>query len=178
MHNSDDIAKKQRWMKKIHDDAFKIEVEVLENGTLPTKAHPTDAGFDLYATEDISIAPGQVIKHPLNIRVKFPRGVWGRIETKSGLGSKGMLVWAGVIDEGYRGVPHVICTNLNYYDKEYYQGVSSSMQYRQKNIAVKKGEKIAQMTINPHNSEFFVEQVESVDTDTDRGDGGFGSSGK
>ena len=155
----------QAYMKQLANlkkQTFCIEVEVLNDGTLPAKAHRTDAGFDLYATEDIHIEPGQVIKTPLNIKIKFPTGAWGRIETKSGLGSKGMLVFAGVIDEGYRGIPHSICTNLSS------EGC----------ITILKGQKIAQMTMNPHSNEYYIEQVETVDTATERADGGFGSSGK
>jgi len=142
---------------------YKIEVEVLDGGRLPYKAHKTDAGFDLFASDDVEIFPGDIIKHPLNIKMKLPAGSWARIETKSGLGSKGMLVYAGVVDEGYRGIPHIIATNLSLNGDDA--------------IVIKKGEKIAQMTLNPHSNEFFVEQVESVSTDTARGEGGFGSTG-
>lgn len=151
----------------LRDQMFKIEVEVMEGGRLPSKAHKNDAGFDLYATEDIVLYPGAILKHPLNIKMKLPAGSWARIETKSGLGAKGMLVYAGVVDEGYRGVPHVIATNLNNGDYDF-----------AKPILIKKGEKIAQMTMNPHNNEFFVVQVDTIDTNTDRGEGGFGSTGK
>jgi dUTP pyrophosphatase len=149
-------------IKKLHEQVYKIEVEVLEGGKMPTKAHPTDAGFDVYATDDVVIRNGEVVKHPLNIRMKLPAGSWARIETKSGLGSKGMLVYAGVVDEAYRGVPHVIATNL-------IQGGE---------LLIKKGQKIAQITMNPHSNSFYMEQVDSVDTSTERGEGGFGSSGK
>src|SRR5579872_1831890 len=91
---------------------FEIQVEVLEGGKLPSKANYNDAGFDVYATEDVVLYPGQVKKTPLNIKLALPEGAWARIETKSGLGSKGMMVWAGVIDEGYRGIPHVIMSNI------------------------------------------------------------------
>lgn len=160
--------------KRIFDETYKIEVEVLEGGKLPTKANPTDAGFDVYATSDITLYPGTVIKHPLNIRMKLPRGSWARIETKSGLGSKGMLVYAGVVDEEYRGIPHVIMTNLALCSVD--ENDNILIQHK-KPIIVKKGEKLAQITMNPHANQFFIEQVDSVDTNTARGTGGFGSSG-
>jgi len=144
--------------------SYKIEVELLSDGKLPVKANKTDAGFDLFATDDVRIYPGEIVKHPLNIKMKLPEGSWARIETKSGLGSKGMLVYAGVVDEGYRGIPHTIATNLNIHTDSA--------------IVIKKGEKLAQMTMNPHSNEYFIEQVESVDTNTSRGEGGFGSTGK
>jgi dUTP pyrophosphatase len=141
---------------------YQIKVQVLEGGKLPSKAHINDAGFDVYATSDISVAPGEIVKHPLNIKLELPVGSWARVETKSGLGSKGMLVYAGVIDEGYRGVVHAILTNLNHKDGP---------------IEIKKGQKLAQMTMNNHSSHYWVEQVEKVDSDTSRAAGGFGSSG-
>lgn len=163
-------VKVQEYMKQLRDQMFKIEVEVLEGGKLPAKAHRTDAGFDVYATDDIIIYPGQIIKHPLNIRMKLPAGTWARVETKSGLGSKGHFVFAGVIDEGYRGIPHAIMTNLNH-------GTGPAGAFPQQ-IKIAKGEKLAQITMNPHSNEYFVEHVEEVATDTDRGQGGFGSSGQ
>jgi len=152
--------------------AANIEVQVLEGGKLPTKANYNDAGFDVYATEDISLYPGQVIKHPLNIKMKLPIGAWARIETKSGLGAKGMMVWAGVIDEGYRGIPHVIMSNIKMIET----GTNFSPNHEP--IIIRKGEKVAQITMNPHSNNFNMVQVESVEADTERGSGGFGSSGK
>jgi dUTP pyrophosphatase len=163
---------------------YKIEVELLEGGKLPTKANSTDAGFDVFATEDLIIFPGQVIKTPLNIRMKLPAGSWARIETKSGLGSKGMLVYAGVVDEGYRGIPHVIATNLNW-NLEWalqtnggFTPIEGTGAKAILPIIIKKGEKLAQITMNEHSNKYFMVQVDKVDTDTARATGGFGSTGK
>ena len=142
---------------------FKIEVELLEEGKLPYKAHKTDAGFDLFATEDVEIFPNFVTKHPLNIKLKLPPGTYAQITSKSGLGSKGLLVYAGVIDESYRGIPHVVCTLLNN---------DGSV------VRIKKGAKIAQMLIHPYSPDYYMEQVDKIDTDTERGEGGFASSGE
>jgi len=100
-------------LKKLNEELFKIEVKVEENGKLPSKVRSTDAGFDLYATEDISLLPGQSGKSPLNVRFKLPKNTYAEITTKSGLGSKGHSVRAGIIDEEYRGVVHVIHSNVN-----------------------------------------------------------------
>jgi dUTP pyrophosphatase len=174
----------QQHLQELRQQAFRIAVQVLKPGDtytiktaegektitidvagqLPSKKNITDAGFDLFTPYEVVLQPGEVKKVPLNIRMQLPGGSWGRIETKSGLGSQGHLVYAGVIDQDYRGVPHVIMTNLN--------------RLGDKPIVIGAGEKIAQMTMNPHNLEFFVEQVEKVDTDTARGEGGFGSTGK
>ncbi len=147
-------------MTQMELDFRAIEVEVLDGGYLPTKAHKTDAGFDLYAVEDVSIDYGVVSKVPLNIRMKLPANTYARIETKSGLGSKGMLVFAGIIDEEYRGIPHVVCTCL----------VPGS-------IVIKKGQKIAQLIMEPYSPDFYMIQVDKVSQDTSRSSGGFGSTG-
>jgi len=164
----------KEFLAKLKEEHFKIEVEVLEGGKLPCKANATDAGFDLYATDDITIYPGQVMKHPLNIRMKLPAGTWGNITSKSGLGAKGLLVYAGVIDEGYRGIPHVVMSNINIIQEIDPQGFPLM---RTTPIVIKKGEKLAQLIMNPHSPEFYIEPVASVDTNTSRGTGGFGSSG-
>ncbi len=154
--------KVQEEKQKIFDQIYRIEVEVLDGGQLPCKAHKTDAGFDLFATEDVEISFGQGIKHPLNIKMKLPEGAYAQIETKSGLGSRGMLVYAGVIDETYRGIPHVVAAHIR-----------SDLPP----IKIKKGQKIAQMTMRPHSNNFYTAEADEVPENTDRGTGGFGSSG-
>ncbi len=154
----------QDQMKRFFKEQYRIEVEVLEGGFLPSKKNPKDAGFDLIATEDLELRPGEVAKMPLNIKLKLPQESWGRIESKSGLGAQGLLVYAGVIDEEYRGIPHVVMSNINHGAKF--------------PIFIKKNTKIAQLTMNPHSTHFYIEQVESVVADTSRGEGSFGSTGK
>ncbi len=161
---------KKKFAEQLYRETYELEVEVLEDGKLPTKAHATDAGWDLYATCDIHLYPGQVIRHPLNIKLKLPRSSWAEITTKSGLGSKGQLVYAGVIDEAYRGVPHVVMTNVMHVNE---RGMRMNDP-----LIIKKGEKVAQLIMNPYSSSYFITQVDKVDTNTDRGAGGFGSSGK
>ena len=163
----DAIRKHVEALKK---SMFRIEVEVLDGGTLPFKVRQSDAGFDVYATSDFDLYPGTVVKHPLNIRMKLPKGTWGEITTKSGLGAKGQLVYAGVIDEEYRGIPHVIMTNVKI-SNGVAPGINPSP------ISFKKGDKLAQLILSPYCDQFYIEQVESVDTNTSRGDGGFGSTG-
>lgn len=167
--------KKKESIEKIRDQYFRIGVEVLEGGRLPYKVNKTDAGFDLFATEEIKILPGQVQKHPLNIKLQLPQGTWGEITSKSGLGSKGLLVFAGVIDQEYRGIPHVVMSNIWVMDSLDEDGYPLM---RTNPIIIKKGEKLAQLIMSPYSPEYFIEQVESVDTNTARGEGGFGSTGK
>ena len=138
---------------------FCIEVELL-NGKLPVKANQSDAGFDLYASEDVTFEHGKVTKHPLGIRLKLPKGTYGHIKGKSGLGCKGMCLLAEIVDEDYRGEPHVVATCL----------VNEP-------IVIKKHQKVAQIIIQPHGLPYIMKEVESVSIDTNRGEGGFGSTG-
>jgi len=163
-----------KTLTQLRESYFKIEVEVMEAGVLPCKAHATDAGFDVFATSDVTIYPGQVQKHPLNIRLKLPLGTWAEITSKSGLGAKGLLVYAGVIDQGYRGIPHVVMSNINVVQSIDEDGCPL---LRTAPIVVRKGEKLAQMILHPFSPEFFMQQTESVSIDSDRGEGNFGSSG-
>lgn len=162
------------FAQKIHQETYEIKVEVLEGGKMPSKAHRTDAGWDLYATDDISIYPGQVMKHPLNIRLELPSNCWAEITSKSGLGAKGLMVYAGVIDQAYRGIPHVVFTNLWIIDQIDEQGFPLM---RTIPIVIKKGDKLAQLIMSPYNESYYMTQVDKVETDSERGVGGFGSSG-
>lgn len=165
----------QKIAAQIHKDAYEIQCEVLEDGQLPSKKNASDAGFDLFATQDVVIYPGQTQKIPLNIRLKLPQGTWASITGKSGLGAQGLLVHAGVIDQDYRGIPHAVIANINLIERVDEDGYPVM---RVQPIVVKKGEKLAQMIMNPYTPHFYIEQVEAVDTKTDRGEGGFGSTGK
>jgi dUTP pyrophosphatase len=137
----------------------KILCKVLENGKLPTKAHDTDAGYDLYCSSDFTIEPGEIIKHPVNIQLQLPTESYAEITSKSGNGSKGLLVYAGIIDESYRGIPHVVAINLS-----------------KNQLKFSKGMKLAQMIIHPFRHT-TIEEVSDISTETSRSLGGFGSSG-
>lgn len=165
----------QLKIKQLHDQSFKIEIQVEENGRLPHKVRNTDAGFDLFATEDITLYPGQSGKTPLNIRLKLPPNTYAEITTKSGLGSKGHAVRAGIIDEEYRGVINVIHSNVNIIDKLDEDGIPLM---NTTPLIVKKGDKLAQLIMHPYSNQYFIEQVEEVDLNTSRSEGAFGSTGR
>jgi dUTP pyrophosphatase len=167
-----DTIKKR--VKEMYDSAHKIEVKVEEGGKLPNKVRQTDAGFDLFATEDIALLPGQSGKTPLNVRLKLPLGTYAEITTKSGLGSKGHSVRAGIIDEEYRGIINVIHSNVALIaavDSDGFPLMNTEP------LVIKKGEKLAQLIIHPYNSQYFIEEVQELDMNTSRGEGGFGSTG-
>jgi dUTP pyrophosphatase len=126
----------------------------------PSKAHPSDLGFDLFAKEDVIIpAYGRAIIGT-GIGVRFPENIGGILKDRSGNAAKlGLHVLAGVIDPNYTGEIGVVFFNTN-----------------RAPVKISKGDKIAQMLLMP------VFQVtglyETTDLgDTDRGDKGFGSSG-
>jgi dUTP pyrophosphatase len=136
-------------IKKLHPDA-----------QIPHYAHDADAGFDLFTVEPFELEPGERKSVPLGISIEIPEGYVGLIWDKSGLSHKyGIKSFGGVVDAGYRGEIHAGIMNLS--DKFFSFG---------------KGHKIAQMLIQKIERASFVE-VDDL-SQTDRGNGGFGSSGK
>lgn len=140
---------------------MKLNVKKLtKDAKLPVFANPGDAGMDLYSAESLQIKKGERKIVKTGIAVEIPKGYVGLIWDKSGRAAKeGLHILAGVIDSSYRGEIMVVSQNLS-----------------QKQVRILKGEKIAQMLIqkveNPKISE--VKELGS----TQRGKGGFGSTGK
>ena len=139
-----------------------------ENAVIPKKAFPYDAGWDLAACLDcdsISIPVGKTIKIGTGLAIAVPNGYFGGIFARSGLSTKQGLRPAncvGVLDSSYRN--EVIVPLYNDSDEV---------------RIVKNGDRIAQMIICPVYLKELInlEKVEEVNTDTDRGLNGFGSSG-
>ena len=136
--------------KRIHPDAV-----------LPAYAHPSDAGMDLRSVADVVIPRGGRALVPTGLVILLPPLYEAQVRPRSGLALKhGVTVLnsPGTIDAGYRGEICVILANFGEAD-----------------FAVKRGDKIAQLVIAP------VTQPQVVETDvvdaTDRGTGGFGSTG-
>ena len=126
-----------------------------------TKAHPTDAGYDLRSIEDITINANSSAIINTGCCVEIPKGFVGIVKGRSGLTftSHTEMCNAGVIDADYRGEIKVKIHNLNDYA-----------------LTFRRGERIAQMIVIPCLLE-SAEKVDSLD-DTSRGTGGFGSSGR
>ena len=138
-------------------DALKV---VLDDGAkMPTRAHPADAGLDLYSRECFTIMPGRSQKFDTGVQVAVPAGYVGMVKSKSGLNVNHGLTCEGVIDSGYTGS---IVVNL------YNHGRNPVM--------IEQGQKIAQLVILP----CLLPELAQVDRmeETERGDGGFGSTGK
>lgn len=135
---------------------LKIDPEV----KMPGYANPGDAGMDFYSAEEAVIKPGERKVVKTGIKMAIPGGYVGLVWDKSGLAAKkGVKTMAGVIDAGYRGEVGIVLHNLGNED-----------------FSVEKNMKIAQMLIQPiHSPE--IEEVKEL-SETERGEGGFGSTGK
>jgi dUTP pyrophosphatase len=128
---------------------------------VPTKNNFADAGWDLYAVEDKTLSFDSVTVVKTGIHIQIPRGFVGLIWDRSGMSIKNSIHRvAGVIDSGYAGELMIGLTNLGH--KEY---------------KISSGDKIAQLVVQEVPLHVTWETVEELD-DSDRGDKGFGSSGK
>jgi dUTP pyrophosphatase len=134
--------------KKLRDDAER-----------PRRATHYSAGYDLVSPDEHILAPGEIKPIPLGFATEMPGNLHCRIEARSGLAIKGLAVITGVIDADYRGEWKVILGNLS--DKA--KGIG-------------KGERVAQAVFRPTVSCTF-EEAENL-SDTARGEGGFGSTGR
>ena len=151
-----------------------------EYAVLPTKAHASDSGFDLYAAEDVIIAPGETVVVPTNIAVRLPEGYEAQVRPRSGITSKTKLrVQLGTIDNGYAGDIGVIVDNIGVErdDRDYDVILISEKPSNECDTVyyIRKGDKIAQLVVQPIPQAVTVEITELGETD--RGDAGFGSSG-
>ncbi len=143
----------------------KIRVKKLDpNAKLPAYGSAEAVGADLYAClrESVTIAPGEVFWVPTGIALEVPKGCAGLVYARSSMGAKRGLAPAnkvGVIDPDYRGEIRVVLLN-----------------HSKEPQILEPGERVAQFVITPVLQPFY-EEVEEL-TDTDRGAGGFGSTGK
>jgi dUTP pyrophosphatase len=127
----------------------------------PAKAHPDDAAFDLFARQEVTLAPGNVALVHTGLFLELPVGYEAQVRPRSGLAvrhSLTVLNSPGTIDAGYRGEVGVILINAGH--QEY---------------TVRRGERIAQMVIQAL-PDVVLTQVDAL-TETARGAGGFGSTG-
>jgi dUTP pyrophosphatase len=146
------------------EPGVRLEVRRLDPSLpLPTYASRGDAGLDLFAAEDASLEPGERAAIPTGIAVAIPEEHAGFVHARSGRALKEGLALVnapGVIDSGYRGEIKVIVVNLD----------------PRSPIDIRRGDKIAQLVVQP------VATVDPVIVDelpsSDRGEGGFGSTGR
>lgn len=130
------------------------------NAKSPTKANPTDSGFDLYTCEQLHLYPGETAIVPTGIAVELPTGYEAQVRPRSGISAKtGLLVMLGTIDNQFRGEIGIIVKNVGPEIEIFDIGA-----------------KLAQL-VPVKLDEFFLEEVETVCNNTTRGASGFGSSG-
>jgi len=137
--------------------SFKVKL-VNESAIIPQKADNGCAGYDVYSTIETVINPGSRMLVPVGISTEIPRHYYLRIAPRSGMSVKGIDIGAGVIDSSYRGEIKVLVVNNS-----------------ETEFVISKGYKIAQMVMercaNPE-----ITLVDNL-SETERGYGGFGSSG-
>ena len=134
------------------------------NAVLPTYGSVEAVGADLYACleEEVTIQPGEIYWVPTGIALEVPKGCAGLVYARSSMGAKRGLAPAnkvGVIDPDYRGEIKVVLLN-----------------HSKQPQTLQPGERVAQFVITPVLQPVYEEVAEL--SDTDRGNGGFGSTGK
>lgn len=134
-----------------------LKFKVLEGGTLPTRAHKEDAGFDLYSPKN-AVLCGGTARIKLGVCVEIPKGYVGFIMGRSSLNKKGVVCLTGVIDSGYTGEIAVVLNTIGTLAR------------------VKKGDRIAQLVVTKLADIDDAVAVDSLE-DSERGAGGFGSTG-
>lgn len=138
---------------------MKIRVKLDPGAKMPTRAHAWDAGLDLYAMYNAIIRPHSRAVIDTGTHFKIPHGYAGLLTSKSGLMRKDGITSRGTIDSDYTGSVQAILFN-----------------HSNKSMRIKKGQKVTQLVIVP----IITPEPELVDEleETDRGDGGFGSTGE
>lgn len=150
----------QRVKQQKINESLKIQLRSA-NATVPTKGSSTAAGYDIYASQPITIpARGQGLV-ATDISFTVPIGTYGRIAPRSGLAVKnGIQTGAGVVDRDYTGEVKVVL--FNHSDKDF---------------EVVKGDRVAQLILEKIVDAAEIVVVDSLE-ESDRGAGGFGSTGK
>lgn len=146
--------------EKLHDKARK-----------PVQATDGSAGFDLFAVKDIYIRPGEIVVVDTGLKFEIPEGYFMYVSSKSGLAVKHgihVLNSPGLIDHDYRGELSVILHKVNNL-----QEIEGREDF---GYQISRGDKIAQFVVLPYPKVILHEGV--VNVNTQRGSGGFGSTGK
>ncbi|HMI81028.1 MAG TPA: dUTP diphosphatase [Solirubrobacterales bacterium] len=134
-----------------------------DEAVLPKRAHPGDAGLDLYACEEAHIGPGERWSVGTGVGVEIPEGHAGLVLPRSGLARDhgiALVNAPGLIDSGYRGELRVLLLNTD----------------PAETFRVETGDRIAQLLLTPIATPEPVEAAEL--SQSSRGEGGFGSSGR
>lgn len=140
---------------------MKIKVKKLhEDAKIPFRANDTDVGYDVFSTIEYTLKPGERYNFPTGFALEFDKGYAAIVKDRSSMANKfGIHALAGVIDPGYRGEYKIELINLGTED-----------------CHIEKNQKIAQILFVPVMTPELEEATEL--SDSSRGNGGFGSSGK
>ena len=140
------------------EEPFFMRIAV-DNCKIPSRAHKNDAGLDLYAKEGGWIFPFSRRTFNTGCRVQIPEGFFGLLTSKSGMMSKQGITSRGTIDSGFTGSIKAVLFNHSW-----------------KFVKIEKGQKVSQLVLIP----IITPELELVDEleETERSDGGFGSTGK
>lgn len=134
---------------------------MLDDGAFaPVRAHKEDAGLDIRAKSDALVRAGQSMTFHTGVHIQLPPGTCGLMVSKSGLNVRHDITSTGLIDEGYTG--EIVVKLINHGADDYH---------------VHAGDKITQLVVVPIWHDPLIEIVDSIDG-AERGDAGFGSSGR
>ena len=149
-------------IKEYEPNVYTMEVKRLNQwATVPRRASEGAAGYDLASAEITQLAPGERRLVSTGLAIKVPPGLYGRVAPRSGLAVKhGIQVGAGVIDADYRGEVKVLLFNQS-----------------QEAFKIETGDRIAQLILERHETPAIAVVDELSGGDTERGEGGFGSTG-
>lgn len=141
-----------------------MEIKIKNTSSNPLPKYETNgaAGMDIFAAHDAVLEYGRPVIVRTGLHIELPEGYEAQIRPRSGLSSNGVNVAFGTIDSDYRGEIGVIMTYLRISDNPRFQ--------------ISKGQRIAQLVMAPVTRCHWVE-VETL-SETERGNGGFGSTGK
>lgn len=123
------------------------------------KGHDTDSGYDLKTKYAFKLLPNQTKLIPTSLFLELDKNIEAQVRPKSSISAKGILVHFGTVDSDYRGEVQVVMQNLNQHGVEF-----------------EAGQKIAQIVFSKK-TDVVLEQTDNIISDTDRGIGGFGSTG-
>lgn len=136
-----------------------MKIKLDKGAYMPERGHATDAGLDLRTPQSISVPARGSATIDTGVHVELPHGTVGMLKSKSGLNVKYNILSEGVIDEGYTG--SIVAKLYNHGDSD---------------IIFEKGQKITQLVILP----VVIPDIEIAEKfeETERGEGGFGSTGR
>jgi len=141
-----------------------IKIALCEGGKVPFKKHFFDAGYDCFLNtkEPVTIHPGKQAKLPLGFKAELPLAAYAQLDVRSSYGSIGLICGPRTIDSPYRGEWHVVLLNTS-----------------DEPITLNPGDRPCQFIIQPYTPYVsLVEVSEEALSQTERGEGGFGSTGR